>query len=173
MTWLYLFHLTLAGKQKPASHTPHVLSRRWKNCLLRLPQIGVQRGEHRVLDGLRGLPDAHLPGGAALQGQQHLRGVCQKRSSQRGNRPSPVRFRKSAVLVLTLAAPVWLQINLDFHTKNAIVQNLHEPNVNMFLAAQRKVYSLMDNNSYPRFIHSDLYRELYNTAKRESRLIRP
>lgn len=76
-------------------------------------------------------------------------------------------------MVLTLAAPVWLQINLDFHTKNAIVQNLHEPNVNLFLAAQRKVYSLMDNNSYPRFIHSDLYRELYNTAKRESRLIRP
>lgn len=76
-------------------------------------------------------------------------------------------------LVLTLAAPVWPQINLDFHTKNVIVQSLHEPNVNIFLAAQRKVYSLMENNSYPRFIHSDLYRELCNTARRESRHIKP
>lgn len=76
-------------------------------------------------------------------------------------------------LVLTLSAPVWPQINLDFHTKNAIVQSLHEPNVNIFLAAQRKVYGLMENNSYPRFIHSDLYRELCNRARKQSRHIRP
>lgn len=72
-----------------------------------------------------------------------------------------------------LAVPVWPQINLDFHTKNAIVQSLHEPDVNIFVAAQRKVYSLMENNSYPRFIHSDLYRELCNAARRESRHIKP
>lgn len=65
------------------------------------------------------------------------------------------------------------QINLDFHTKNAIVQSLHEPHANIFVAAQRKVFSLMENNSYPRFIHSDLYRELCNAARRERRHIRP
>lgn len=86
MIWLYLFRLALTGKQKPASHTPHFLSHRRKNRLLCLPEVRVQRGKHRVLDGLRGLPDAHHPGGAALQGQQHLRGVRQKRSSQRGKR---------------------------------------------------------------------------------------
>lgn len=79
----------------------------------------------------------------------------------------------SRCLVLTLAAPLWPQINLDFHTKNTIVQSLHEPSENIFLAAQWKVYSLMENNSYPRFLHSDLYRELCNTARRESRPIRP
>lgn len=64
------------------------------------------------------------------------------------------------------------QINLDFHTKNAIVQSLHEPTATSFLAAQRKVYSLMENNSYPRFIHSDLYKELCAVAKGESKHIK-
>lgn len=72
---LYLFSLAPTGEQQPGSHTPHFLFHRRKNRLLRLPQIGVQRGEHRVLDGLRGFQDAHLAGGAALQGQQHLRRV--------------------------------------------------------------------------------------------------
>ncbi|XP_042272313.1 regulator of G-protein signaling 2 [Thunnus maccoyii] len=57
------------------------------------------------------------------------------------------------------------EINLDFHTRNAIVQSLNEPSVNSFLAAQRKVYSLMENNSYPRFINSDLYKELCTAAR--------
>ncbi|TKS75137.1 Regulator of G-protein signaling 2 [Collichthys lucidus] len=61
------------------------------------------------------------------------------------------------------------EINLDFHTKNAIIQSLHEPTVTSFSAAQRKVYSLMENNSYPRFIHSDLYKELCDAARREGK----
>ncbi|XP_076582442.1 regulator of G-protein signaling 21-like [Chaetodon auriga] len=64
------------------------------------------------------------------------------------------------------------EINLDFHTKNAIVQSLHEPTATSFLAAQRKVYSLMENNSYPRFIHSDLYRELCEAARGERKHIK-
>ncbi|XP_068445810.1 regulator of G-protein signaling 2 isoform X1 [Clinocottus analis] len=64
------------------------------------------------------------------------------------------------------------QINLDFHTKNAIVQDLLEPTVTSFLAAQRKVYSLMENNSYPRFIDSDLYKELCAAARGEGKHIK-
>ncbi|CAJ1061160.1 regulator of G-protein signaling 2 [Xyrichtys novacula] len=64
------------------------------------------------------------------------------------------------------------EINLDYHTKNAIAQSLHEPTTTSFLAAQRKVYSLMENNSYPRFIHSDLYRELCDAAGGEAKLIK-
>ncbi|KAM8875209.1 regulator of G-protein signaling 5-like [Spinachia spinachia] len=51
------------------------------------------------------------------------------------------------------------EVNLDYHTRNTIVQNLQEPSVTSFQAAQMKVYSLMENDSYPRFINSDLYRE--------------
>ncbi|XP_029939689.1 regulator of G-protein signaling 2 [Salarias fasciatus] len=64
------------------------------------------------------------------------------------------------------------EINLDFHTKNAIVQSLHEPNESSFLVAQRKIYCLMENNSYPRFIHSDLYKELCAAAKGEGKHIK-
>ncbi|XP_068445811.1 regulator of G-protein signaling 2 isoform X2 [Clinocottus analis] len=64
------------------------------------------------------------------------------------------------------------EINLDFHTKNAIVQDLLEPTVTSFLAAQRKVYSLMENNSYPRFIDSDLYKELCAAARGEGKHIK-
>ncbi|KAM3876202.1 regulator of G-protein signaling 2-like [Diretmus argenteus] len=65
------------------------------------------------------------------------------------------------------------EINLDFHTKNAIVQSLSEPSDTSFIAAQKKVYSLMENNSYPRFIHSDLYKDLYAAAKAEAKHIKP
>ncbi|XP_026199791.1 regulator of G-protein signaling 2 [Anabas testudineus] len=63
------------------------------------------------------------------------------------------------------------EINLDYHTRNAIIQSLHEPTATTFVAAQRKVYSLMENNSYPRFIHSDLYKELCAAARGEGKHI--
>ncbi|KAJ3599435.1 hypothetical protein NHX12_033398 [Muraenolepis orangiensis] len=63
------------------------------------------------------------------------------------------------------------EINLDFHTKNSIMQSLQqaEPGGSSFLAAQRKVYSLMENNSYPRFLLSDLYRDLLLDAKTQGK----
>ncbi|XP_029905532.1 regulator of G-protein signaling 2 [Myripristis murdjan] len=64
------------------------------------------------------------------------------------------------------------EINLDFHTRKAITQSLGEPSATTFLAAQNKVYSLMENNSYPRFIHSDLYKELCAAAKGEGKHIK-
>ncbi|KAI4829494.1 hypothetical protein KUCAC02_023534 [Chaenocephalus aceratus] len=64
------------------------------------------------------------------------------------------------------------EINLDFHTKNYIAESLHEPTTACFLSAQRKVYSLMENNSYPRFIYSDLYKELSAAARGEGKHIK-
>ncbi|XP_068599298.1 regulator of G-protein signaling 2 [Brachionichthys hirsutus] len=64
------------------------------------------------------------------------------------------------------------EINLDFHTKNAVLQSLRDPTPSSFLAAQRKAYSLMENNSYPRFIHSDLCRQLCQSAEKENKLIK-
>ncbi|XP_012707843.2 regulator of G-protein signaling 2 [Fundulus heteroclitus] len=64
------------------------------------------------------------------------------------------------------------EINLDFNTKNAIEQSLNAPTATSFLAAQKKVYSLMENNSYPRFIHSELYKELCAVASGKSKVIK-
>lgn len=91
--------------------------------------------------------------------------------------PCSFYSRHTRCSVLDMRGSFWIvslrsQINLDFHTKNAIIQNLHQPTATSFLAAQRKVYSLMENNAYPRFIHSDLYKELCAGAKGEGRHIK-
>lgn len=53
-----------------------------------------------------------------------------------------------------------LQINIDFQTKNSIAQSIEEATHTCFSAAQKRVYSLMENNSYPRFLESEFYQEL-------------
>ncbi|KAJ7332366.1 hypothetical protein JRQ81_014546 [Phrynocephalus forsythii] len=52
------------------------------------------------------------------------------------------------------------EINIDFQTKNAIAQNLNDVTHVCFSAAQKRVYSLMENNAYPRFLESEFYQEL-------------
>ncbi|XP_030062313.1 regulator of G-protein signaling 2 [Microcaecilia unicolor] len=52
------------------------------------------------------------------------------------------------------------EINIDFQTREMITQNLHAPAKCCFNAAQKRVYSLMENNSYPRFLQSEFYQEL-------------
>ncbi|XP_028588354.2 regulator of G-protein signaling 2 [Podarcis muralis] len=52
------------------------------------------------------------------------------------------------------------EINIDFQTKNTIAQNLQEATDTCFSTAQKRVYSLMENNAYPRFLESEFYQEL-------------
>ncbi|NXX60900.1 RGS2 protein, partial [Scopus umbretta] len=56
------------------------------------------------------------------------------------------------------------EINIDFQTKNMIAQNIQEATHTCFSAAQKRVYSLMENNSYPRFLESEFYQELCKTT---------
>ncbi|XP_014024405.1 regulator of G-protein signaling 2 [Salmo salar] len=64
------------------------------------------------------------------------------------------------------------EINLDYQTKDAIIQSLCLPSLTCFLLAQKKVFSLMENNSYPRFIHSELYKELCAIARGEGQYLK-
>ncbi|NXA61975.1 RGS21 protein, partial [Mohoua ochrocephala] len=52
------------------------------------------------------------------------------------------------------------EINIDFHTKNNISENISEPTLSCFDAAQRSIYSLMAKDSFPRFLRSEVYKEL-------------
>ncbi|KAM4721476.1 regulator of G-protein signaling 2 [Rhinophrynus dorsalis] len=52
------------------------------------------------------------------------------------------------------------EINIDFQTRENITLSLQEPSRSCFGAAQKRVYSLMENNSYPRFLQSEFYQEL-------------
>lgn len=41
-----------------------------------------------------------------------------------------------------------------------IAQNIQEATSSCFTQAQKRVYSLMENNSYPRFLESEFYQDL-------------
>ncbi|KAL1251215.1 hypothetical protein QQF64_019011 [Cirrhinus molitorella] len=59
------------------------------------------------------------------------------------------------------------EINLDFYTKESVHQSLLIPTQSSFKAAQNRVYFLMEHNSYPRFLDSELYHQLCRIAAGE------
>lgn len=58
------------------------------------------------------------------------------------------------------------QVNLDFYTRENISQSLQQPSPSCFVVAQRKIYSLMENGSFPRFIQSEQYKVLFQAVSK-------
>ncbi|NXG79915.1 RGS18 protein, partial [Baryphthengus martii] len=52
------------------------------------------------------------------------------------------------------------EVNLDFQTKEVTSQNIEQPILTTFDAAQSTVYRLMEQDSYPRFLRSGPYLNL-------------
>ncbi|XP_002717741.2 regulator of G-protein signaling 18 isoform X1 [Oryctolagus cuniculus] len=52
------------------------------------------------------------------------------------------------------------EVNLDFHTKEVITKSITHPTLHSFDAAQSRVYQLMEQDSYTRFLKSDIYLDL-------------
>lgn len=52
---------------------------------------------------------------------------------------------------------ITIQVNLDFHTKELIAKSMTQPTLQSFDAAQSRVYQLMEQDSYTRFLKSDIY----------------
>ncbi|XP_005800945.1 regulator of G-protein signaling 21-like [Xiphophorus maculatus] len=52
------------------------------------------------------------------------------------------------------------EINIDYHTREQIKRNVKTPTMHCFDEAQKIVYGLMERDSYPRFLRSDIYRTL-------------
>lgn len=49
------------------------------------------------------------------------------------------------------------EVNLDFHTREIIAKSITQPTLHSFDAAQSRVYQLMEQDSYTRFLKSDIY----------------
>ncbi|XP_063056914.1 regulator of G-protein signaling 13-like [Engraulis encrasicolus] len=60
------------------------------------------------------------------------------------------------------------EINIDYQTREQIKRNVKNPTLNSFDEAQRIVYGLMERDSYPRFIRSDMYRTLLENLAADS-----
>ncbi|KAB0341982.1 hypothetical protein FD755_012043 [Muntiacus reevesi] len=52
------------------------------------------------------------------------------------------------------------EVNLDFHTKEIISKSITQPTLHSFDVAQSRVYQLMEQDSYMRFLKSDIYLDL-------------
>ncbi|XP_062308734.1 regulator of G-protein signaling 13-like [Osmerus eperlanus] len=52
------------------------------------------------------------------------------------------------------------EINIDHHTREQIKRSVKTPALCCFDDAQKIVYGLMERDSYPRFLRSDIYRSL-------------
>ncbi|XP_062338076.1 regulator of G-protein signaling 13 [Osmerus eperlanus] len=56
------------------------------------------------------------------------------------------------------------EINIDHKTRDLIRRNVKAPSSVCFDEAQRIVYGLMEGDSYPRFIRSDVYKTLIHST---------
>ncbi|XP_034265681.1 regulator of G-protein signaling 5 [Pantherophis guttatus] len=52
------------------------------------------------------------------------------------------------------------EVNIDHFTKSVTMKNLVEPSVSTFDLAQKRIFMLMEKDSLPRFVRSNLYEEL-------------
>lgn len=57
------------------------------------------------------------------------------------------------------------QINLSSTTREATAGLVGSPNRHTFETAQRRIQALMEKDSYPRFLQSDIYQELLGDQK--------
>lgn len=77
---------------------------------------------------------------------------------------SPVLFVSQACLLKQIGYNctffIIIQVNLDFHTKEIIAKSITKPTLHSFDAAQSRVYQLMEQDSYTRFLKSDIYLDL-------------
>ncbi|KAK9967440.1 hypothetical protein ABG768_001840 [Culter alburnus] len=80
---------------------------------------------------------------------------------------SKLRSRAKTIYEEFIRAESAKEINLDFHTKESLHQSLLIPTQSSFKAAQSRVYFLIEHNSYPRFLDSELYHQLCRIASGE------
>uniref|UniRef100_A0A452HEZ9 Regulator of G-protein signaling 8 n=1 Tax=Gopherus agassizii TaxID=38772 RepID=A0A452HEZ9_9SAUR len=55
------------------------------------------------------------------------------------------------------------EVNIDFQTREVTRNNVQEPSLSCFDQAQGKVHSLMEKDSYPRFLRSKIYTDLLHS----------
>ncbi|XP_028300017.1 regulator of G-protein signaling 8 [Gouania willdenowi] len=57
------------------------------------------------------------------------------------------------------------EINLDYRTREKTKESLADPSPNSLNDAQGKIYSLMEKDSYPRFLRSKMYQDILKRAQ--------
>ncbi|KAI5940663.1 Regulator of G-protein signaling 1 [Manis javanica] len=60
------------------------------------------------------------------------------------------------------------EINIDFRTRESTAKKIKAPTPTCFDEAQKVIYTLMEKDSYPRFLKSNIYLNLLNDLQANS-----
>lgn len=74
--------------------------------------------------------------------------------------PEQIHLKAKTIYEKFIRSDAPQEVNLDFHTKEVITKNISQPTLQCFEAAQSRVYQLMEQDSYTRFLRSDIYLDL-------------
>ncbi|XP_044295795.1 regulator of G-protein signaling 3 isoform X3 [Varanus komodoensis] len=78
---------------------------------------------------------------------------------------SKMASKAKKIFLEYIAIQACKEVNLDSYTREHTKENLQNITQNCFDLAQRRIYGLMEKDSYPRFLRSDLYLNLINQKK--------
>lgn len=93
--------------------------------------------------------------------------ACQEYKQCEDTKMLPTQSQKIYGDFVAVQAPK--EINLDSKTRMITVTNLEHPTRHTFEDAQKKIQALMEKDSYPRFLESDLYLQLLNNTTSSSK----
>nr|XP_033817751.1 regulator of G-protein signaling 5 [Geotrypetes seraphini] len=74
--------------------------------------------------------------------------------------PAKLTLKAKKIYEEYIQAEAPREVNIDHVTKAITTENLVEPSVTSFDLAQKKIHALMEKDSLPRFVRSDMYQEL-------------
>ncbi|XP_034411336.1 LOW QUALITY PROTEIN: regulator of G-protein signaling 2-like [Cyclopterus lumpus] len=79
--------------------------------------------------------------------------------------PEELTRRAASIYNEFIGAESPKQVNLDYYTREIVGQSLQQPCPSCFVVAQKKIFNLMENGSFPRFTQSELYKVLLAAQK--------
>ncbi|KAK1879468.1 Regulator of G-protein signaling 13 [Dissostichus eleginoides] len=88
--------------------------------------------------------------------------VCEDYKKMKSSFRMSSRAKKIFKRYIQAEAP--REINIDHNTRELIRRNMKTPDSLCFDDARRIVYVLMEKDSYPRFLRSDLYQDLLEST---------
>lgn len=144
------------------------MSARWSCSLHQLPEVRVQRGEPGLLVGCGEVQEDTPTQQDGRQSRQDLQRVHLNERSKTGTCLSArLSLLLSVCHVITVSLQCLLapppQVNVDSLVRDLTNQSLRGgAGPASFQLAQDQIFSLMETDSYPRFLRSRLYSQLAN-----------
>ncbi|XP_075038366.1 regulator of G-protein signaling 8 isoform X2 [Mixophyes fleayi] len=90
--------------------------------------------------------------------------ACEDYRKTRSMNKLPAKARRIFQEFIDVQAP--REVNIDYPTREMTKRNLQHPTLSCFDLAQLRVRSLMERDSYPRFLRSEIYNELVSHTQK-------